>query len=496
MNERVVINPNFKNNGEFHRSLAARGADAKDWPNTHTEVEYLGNGKFAASIGIGHRVFFDKADGNKPKKHKLTDERPTKDYVLIQSAKCCVEVYPYYAKYYDVQHEEVRLYEERWVVQRWRDPPGKWFDVGAWNPVITVEEYSEPAGDVVKVTVTYDTDYGVLTVEYFQRDGNALKHNVSFKNTSGSTETFRVVQSWAGIVGAKCNGGDTPADIDAPFLAFHNTDKPQKEFNIAENLWGMIFNPDGSEKTDRCLKRPVRVEGHAQGMEADFIYGNWLLAQNESLEIDPGTATLDSPTEEGYVTFNYLSVYLRVDIGLQIVFGGYSESEVWIQDFRGYVEWDISSIAGKTLSANPTFKYHGGEKAATDEEINPLTEEQPSSGGCTDEELYGYIASGAAYVNPFGFEVGETKQVDLGSSAKSDLQAAMTAEQAWWAIGFQSPNDEGTTTGALMDFFYGSVSEDPVANPPPTLYVEYEQPAGLENKSANMAAKMISGKLI
>lgn len=60
MNDRVVKNPNFRNNGEFHKSLAAKGAGAKDWPNTHTEVEHLGGGKFGASIGVGHRVFFDK----------------------------------------------------------------------------------------------------------------------------------------------------------------------------------------------------------------------------------------------------------------------------------------------------------------------------------------------------------------------------------------------------------------------------------------------------
>ena len=101
MNDRVVKNPNFLNAREFHKSLAARGVGAKDWPNTHTEVEHLGNGKFGASVGVGHRVFFDKADGNKPKKHKLTDERATKDYILIQSAKCAVEVYPYFAKYFD-----------------------------------------------------------------------------------------------------------------------------------------------------------------------------------------------------------------------------------------------------------------------------------------------------------------------------------------------------------------------------------------------------------
>ncbi|GAJ08536.1 unnamed protein product, partial [marine sediment metagenome] len=248
-----------------------------------TEIEYLGNGKFGASISVGHRVFFDKADG-KPKKHKLTDERPGKDYVLVQGAKCCVEVHPYYAKYFDVQHSEVRLHEERWVCQRLFKAPDEWRDVDAYNPIISVSEYPEPAGDVVKVTVTYNTDYGLLTVEYFQRDGNNLKHNVTFENTSGSIETFRVLQKWVGVAGSKVNNKDTPVDISDPSLHFHGADKPQKKFNISENPHSMIFNPDGSEKTDQCLQRPISIEAHAQGMKADFIYGNWVLAQNESLE--------------------------------------------------------------------------------------------------------------------------------------------------------------------------------------------------------------------
>lgn len=299
----------------------------KHWPNTWTEVEDLGGGRLGATISVGHRVFFDKADGNRPKKHKLTDERSSKDYVLIQGPKCCVEIYPYYAKYFDVNHEEVRLYEEHWVVQRWREPPGKWVDIGAWNPVISIEEYSEPAGDVVKVTVTYDTDYGILTVEYFQRESNALKHNITFKNTSGSFETFRIVQSWAGIVGAKCNEKAPPVDIDEPSLAFHNVDKPSKKFNARENLQSMIFNPDGSEKTEKCLQRPVKIEGHAQGMKADFVYGNWVLAQDESLSIDPDTATLGDPTEDGEARWDSMT-------GSFIKAAAYAEINIG--------EWDIS----------------------------------------------------------------------------------------------------------------------------------------------------------
>jgi len=183
---------------KFHANLKAKGSGAKGWANSWTEVEHLGDGRFASSISVGHRVFKDKADGQW-KKRKLTDAHPVKDYVLIQGVKCCVEVYPYYAKYFDVQHEEVQVDEERWVVQRLFKEPDVWRDVGAWSPVMTVEEGS----NFIKVTVTYETDYGPFTVEYFQRDCSTLKHNVYFKNTSGETETFRVLQRWSGIVGNK-----------------------------------------------------------------------------------------------------------------------------------------------------------------------------------------------------------------------------------------------------------------------------------------------------
>lgn len=189
----------------FHANLAANGKRAKDWSNSWTEHEYLGvdeegRHKFAASLSMGHRVFKDKEDGQW-KKRKLTDNRP--DHVVVQGPQCCVEVHPYYAKFFDVHHTEVRVEEERWVVQRLFKEPDTWRDLGAYNPVMALEEYSEIAGEVIKVTMAYDTDYGPLTVEYIQRDGKALKHNITFTNNSGATEKFRVLQRWTGIAGSK-----------------------------------------------------------------------------------------------------------------------------------------------------------------------------------------------------------------------------------------------------------------------------------------------------
>jgi len=463
--------------GAFHRSLRSRGKGAKDWSNSFTEHEYLGvneEGKhsYGVNLSVGHRVFKDKVDGQW-KKHKLTDERPAKDYVLVQGAKCCVEVYPYYAKYFDVDHEEVRLHEERWVVQRLFKEPDKWRDVGAWNPVMAVEE----GADFIKVSVTYDTDYGVLTVEYFQRDGNALKHNVYFINESGGEETFRVLQRWAGIVGGKCNGKTVPMVEDAGFLAFHRTDRLPRDFSIAENLWGMMFNPDGSEKTDQRLQRPVVIETHAQGMKVDFIYAKWVLAQGESLEIDPDTVTLSNPTEDGHINFNFVTTYTRDKISLTFDVGcdDFEEPQPILMK-RAYVEWNVSSIPDNAIVSDTVFRYHGSDHDI-DCHIHEMLGAQPSvqaNNNAGNQAIYDEAGEGTVYADPAGFpEVGENKQVDLGASADSDLQSQLSSD--WFAIGIQAD----TEVSALYSTIYSE--ERATANPKPTLYVEYT-PTGWQGK--------------
>ena len=438
----------------FHRDLRAKGVGAKDWSNSFTEHEYLGGGKFAASISTGRRVFKDKADGQW-KKHKLTDERPTKGYVLVQSAKCCIEVYPFYAKYFDVDHEEVRLYEERWVVQRLFKAPDTWRDVDAYSPVIAVEETENS----IVVTVTYTTDYGSLVVKYIQRDGAALKHDISFKNTSGTTQTFRVLQRWAGIVGAKCNGKDFPLDVAESFLAFHRADKPQKEFTISENLWGMMFNPDGSEKIEKCLQRPIKIEAHAQGMKTDFIYAKWVLTQGESLVVDPDSSTITGAADDGYVD-KYPTFYQRYG-GNVLIMGGYNNAA---QIYRSYIQWDTTAIIDTATITDVVFKYHSSQNQV-DCHIHAIAA-KPST--ATDANLWADIGDGTVYYNTAGFPVVATnQQADLGANADTDLKNLLVSD--WFAIGIQ-----GNTELSVYSYIYAT---EYAATPKPTLYVEYDLPA-------------------
>ncbi|GAI49104.1 unnamed protein product, partial [marine sediment metagenome] len=126
------------------------------------------------------------------------------------------------------------------------------------------------------------------------------------------------------------------------YLAFHYAEDDPKDFTVSENLYSMVSNPDGSEKTDKYLQRPISIGAHAQGMKTDFIYGNWELAQNETLEIDPATATLDDPTEDGYISWD--GAYTRKSAYTTFFFGGYGSASAWVRDDRGYIEWNISSL--------------------------------------------------------------------------------------------------------------------------------------------------------
>jgi len=414
---------------EIHTRLRARGKSAKGWANSCTEVEYLGDGRFAANVSVDHRVFKDKSDGEW-KRRKLTDNRP--DHVVIQGAKCCVEVYPWYAKYFDVHHEEVRLHEERWVIQRLFKTPDKWRDVGAWNPVMAVEE----SADAIRVAISYETDYGPFVLEYLQRDGAPLKHDLTFKNTSGGEETFRVLQRWAGIVGAKCNGQDFPLDVDEPVLRFHRADKPEKEFTISENLWGMIFEigeweEDEIEKTEHCLQRPVKIEGHARGMKADFVYGNWVLAHNENLIIDPITVTITTPTLNEYIKNSGARYPGSPYIGMALKTSVYT---------RGDIEWNISVIPDNADVSSLQFRYNGIIHKV-DCHIHDLLTYRPTTS--TGLQVFSDAGAGAVYAAPAGFPATGSHTVTLSAQARTDFESQLSSD--WFAIGIQSDLESSHT---------------------------------------------------
>ncbi|GAI19196.1 unnamed protein product, partial [marine sediment metagenome] len=186
------------------------------------------------------------------------------------------------------------------------------------------------------------------------------------------------------------------------------------------------------------------------------------------------TATLDDPTEDGYIHQSF-STYTRDKTGDNIrwSYDGLTASN------NGYVEWDISSIADVATITLVKFKYH----AAANEGVSciyamanqPSVQDDDDTGNAT---IHGDAKDGTAYLSdndtfPETAEggtnkaVGPDENVTWNTDPKADVQSALADD--WFAFGFSTPEYN-------TNKIYSENKEDPAADPKPTLYVEYTLP--------------------
>jgi len=200
---------------------------------------------------------------------------------VVKTGLISAEIFDYYAAFYDPNMTEVRVYDERWEVERWLAERGKWDVVRAQSgiPTFTISK-SETC---VNVTKSFHSWAGWLNITYIFRVGSPLKHEVVFRSEIAEETTFRVVQKWSGIVGGKVkhNGGEetvtSAVTVNSTWFEFLKEDG---SFTVYENQRSMIE-----------YLEPVTIDVHAQGLKADFVFSNWTLTQGETLEIDPTTVT-------------------------------------------------------------------------------------------------------------------------------------------------------------------------------------------------------------
>jgi predicted nucleotidyltransferase len=209
----------------------------------------------------------------------------------------------------------------------------------------------------------------------------------------------------------------------------------------------------------------------------------------------PGTVTLSASTIDGYIEGQDTGAspdadtWVRQTSSNDIPFYYYEVGGDGRWD-RGFIEWDISSIPDDATITDVVFKYHGETNNASSLTYIYSMENQPSAqpdttgSGGGNKTIYDDAANGNAYLSGSSTfpEIGESKQIDLGSTADSDLQSNLTTN--WFAIGLK--NDEGTA--GQKDSIYSS--EYSTANPSPTLYVNFTYaedttpPAAITNLSA------------
>lgn len=365
----------------------------------------------------------------------------TQGKYIVQVGRVGVEIYDYYIKIFSPDMAEVRVYDERWEIERLvtRGKNVSWDVIGAQSgtPTYSVVEYA----DGVNITKSFHSWAGWLHIKYIFKE--YLKHEVTFVSELAENTTFRVKQQWAGIVGTKVK--DTTEKTISSTTELEGTRftfmKKKNELSVYEDQWSA-----------RNYLNYVEADTSAQGMKCDFYFGNWTLATGESLVIDPTTATLNNPTVDGYVLYNG-SIYTLNDTDTSLYISGVAGS-----NYRAYVKWDVTSISDDATIQDTIFKYHG-ESSGVDTEIYQI-ENDPLAA----QAIYEDARNGTVYADVADFpEIGTDKQIDLGASADSDLQAQLTSN--WFAIGLST----GGTTGpsSIYSEEYGSVT------PPPTLYVTY-----------------------
>ena len=164
-----------------------------------------------------------------------------------------------------------------------------------------------------------------------------------------------------------------------------------------------------------------------------------------------GAQSFSNPTEDGDV---YQSTKRSTE---GYIFVGKFLSDV----YRGYSEWNISTIPPDAIITKAIFKYSGCSNA--EDCIIKSINIQPSIS--SPSNIYAAVGDGDIYADITGFpEIGNNKQIVLNDNATSDIQSAISID--WFAVGFINKDENN-----LVSEIY---SEDhPTATPNPTLYVEY-----------------------
>ncbi len=188
------------------------------------------------------------------------------------------------------------------------------------------------------------------------------------------------------------------------------------------------------------------------------------------------TATLNNPTEDGYVKWNGAATYDREEALANMTFGWVFEAPPEDTN-RAYVEWDVSGISG--IITKVEFRYNGKANVANSwiyaMANQPSVQSDDNAG---NQVIFDDAGGGTAYLsNDAVFpEVGTGKDVGGASGPawdtdpSSDLQAALGG--GWFAFGFKITE----TLGSPTTFNEIYTEEEGGVNPAPTLYVEYTAP--------------------
>jgi hypothetical protein len=291
-------------------------------------------------------------DGNKYVPYIFEDHYTETGYYLMRNAHITVRLYDNHAEFWDIDNKEVRVQEEKWVVQYFDET---WINIDKSNPAFQIITNSSG------VFITQSWFLGApiksvdtLQVTYALHEARPLKRFVTLTNKGINAYEFRIIQAWDGIVANKVKHTDgdtivtTSTQINSLWFQFSSEDN---DFIILEDLLlSGYFDEDNIYHND--VLQPTSFSLNSEGMSASFTYSNsntYTLKPGKSLKLDPSTTVNQEYQKTGFIEkvrqFSWPPLTPTAYSGYGIEVGKQVDSPITVYYLqRGYVSFDTSSV--------------------------------------------------------------------------------------------------------------------------------------------------------
>lgn len=349
-------------------------------------------------------------------------------YYQVQNGKIGIQIFDYYTKFYSPDMNDVRLYDERWEVQRWRTQgQGSWADIGAQSgtPIFSIV-YNDKS---IHITKSFNSWAAQLNITYSIIEGKPLKHTIIFTSILIDDTVFRIKQIWSGIVAdrIKHQNNETITIINQQTIIDSNLYtfmKPNGDVSIIEDqtkmYWDNVLPTESPTKKLNQRFNTALIDVHAQGIKADFFFGNWTLSINDSLVIDPDTSTIFAATDTYIASWDLTYLTARnaatgdAEYGVQDdIYTGQAQSGALYYVYRLFFNFDTSPLDDTAIISDTTLKLYGHTDAsAIDFDMMVVQHTAGDTFSTADFDQIGSITGSVAY-GTAGFAVGSYNDLVL-----------------------------------------------------------------------------------
>lgn len=305
-----------------------------------------------------------------------------------------VKFRPTYATIYDPNRTEVRIQDERWVVEWYDESTNGWRSDESYYDEIS---YTANSSGICFIRKSRLYSGSILKVSYVLEKGARLKYFIEL--TSAAARTYRIVWKLEGINGNRarlatgvidatsnktiCNtAAERTTTSCIQFIDdFNNT---KVSLNWIDTFW---FNKT-TGKYDTCFQglefSSASFPSHVQ---AKVLFGNFTLTKGETAYLDPTITTFGSePPLDGYI-YKYAAGEYPPSQETHVVTGNQyiTVGQIGIPDrppcpyykYRGYVSFDTVSIPSLAYNISATLKLKTFSRPDTDFTLKIIGGQQP-----------------------------------------------------------------------------------------------------------------------